>query len=108
MVGAHDMKPYLERLKTLPFVIGARAERAKSSRKVSELDALIVLDTPSGSTRLPTELKHTHLTRELADRLLHIGADLPGFLVLAPIVGRDLGELFAAARINFMDLAGNC
>jgi hypothetical protein len=55
---------------------------------------------------LPTELKHTHLTRELAERLLHVGADVPGLLVLAPVVGRDLGELFAAARINVMDLAG--
>jgi hypothetical protein len=108
MAGAHDMKPYLEKLKTLPFVIGVRAERAKSSRKVRELDALIVLDTPAGSTRLPTELKHSHLTRELAERLLHVGADVPGLLVLAPVVGRDLGELFSAARINFMDLAGNC
>jgi hypothetical protein len=46
------------------------------------------------------------LTRELAERLLHVGADVPGLLVLAPVVGRDLGELFAAARINVMDLAG--
>ena len=102
------MKPYLEQLKKLPFVTGLRAEKPKTSHRGPELDALIVLDTPTGSTRLPTELKHTHLTRELAARLLHVGTDVPGLLVLAPVVGRDLGELFARARINFMDLGGNC
>ena len=29
-------------------------------------------------------------------------------LVLAPAVGRGLGARFAEARVNFVDLAGNC
>ncbi len=103
-----DISPYLEQLKKLPFVTGVHTERVKTRSNRHTVDALIVLDTPTGSTRLPTEIKHTHLTRELAARLVHIGADVPGLLVLAPAVGRDLGEVFAAARINFMDRVGNC
>jgi hypothetical protein len=105
MIAAPDFEPYLERLRELSFVSAAAID---PRRPPGETDALVKISTPSGPVRLPAELKRSHLTRELGHRLVHLAKALPGLLVLAPVVGRDLGEEFADAGVNFIDLAGNC
>ncbi|MBC7172157.1 MAG: hypothetical protein H5U40_07025, partial [Polyangiaceae bacterium] len=102
-----DLRPYLERLKELPFVQNARliAPNPLGDRR---LDAQILLETPSGGVELAAELKRTTLTRELAQTLVHLGTRVPRLLVLAPAIGPELGDLFAREGIDFVDLAGNC
>jgi hypothetical protein len=53
-------------------------------------------------------LKRGHLAAETAEHLLQIATNIPTLLVLAPTIGGDIGAQLAAARVNFIDLAGNC
>jgi hypothetical protein len=103
-----QLRPYLDELERLPFVKKARVVAPRKSAAAASADAVIALTTASGETRLPTELKRSHLSREVAEHLVTVGRRSPGLLVLAPVVGSQLGELFAREAINFMDLAGNC
>jgi hypothetical protein len=65
------------------------------------------VQTPAGKATLRAELKRTHLSHDLAERLVHLrGAD-PDMIVFAPFVGRDLADRFGRAQLNFVDLAGN-
>jgi hypothetical protein len=103
-VDIGQVRPYLDQLKTLPFVIKARVVATRGE----DTGAFIELTTPSGPARLPMELKRSHLSRELAEHLVSVGHRNPGLLVLAPAVGAAVGQMFARESINFMDLAGNC
>jgi hypothetical protein len=102
------LRPYLDELERLPFVKRARVVALSKHAAAHNGDALIALTTASGETRLPTELKRSHLSHEVAEHLVNVARQSPGLLVLAPLVGAQLGELFAREEINFMDLAGNC
>jgi hypothetical protein len=102
-----ELGRYLERLREVPFVRRARVEKPNAQRP---REVIVKLDTPTEQgVPFVVELKRTHLTREVAERLLHLrkraGAKL---LLFAPVVGRDLAELFARERLDFVDLAGNC
>ncbi len=57
---------------------------------------------------LPFELARSHLGTETARRLITKARKLPELLVMAPLVGRELGRELAAAGVNYVDLAGNC
>jgi hypothetical protein len=102
-----DLCQYLAQLQAIPFVRNARIDRSGAARQ-SEL--ILTIDTPTKrGQRFMVELKRTHLTREVADRLLHLrneGGDER--ILLVPVVGRDLAERFAHEHVNFVDLAGNC
>ena len=106
--AAKDINPYLERLRELSFVREATVEALQRSAGASKADAIVRIRTPAGVVRLMAELKRTHLTRDLGHRLIHLAESEPNLLLLAPTVGRDLGDEFSRAGVNFMDLAGNC
>jgi|GEM_PF-869336 len=102
-------QPYLGQLLRLPFVRGAEFHVvAGPNHTRHRLDGYVRLTTPTGPVELPVELKRTHLNRAMAEHLVHLRAEHDGLLVMAPTVGRDLGELFVEHRVNFVDLAGNC
>ena len=103
-----DLRPYLDQLERLPFVREARLQPRSRKATSSRTDATLVVRTPTGTARMHVELIRSHLARETAARLLQRGRMDQEFIVLAPTVGRDLGELLAGNGINFMDLAGNC
>ena len=107
MVDETELGHYLARLREVPFVRRVRVERSNPPRQG---DLVLILDTPTErGLRFVVELKRTHLTREVADRLPHLRKKAGGELLLfAPVVGRDLAELFARSQLNFIDLAGNC
>lgn len=108
MVRPPDLTPYLEHLGELPFVRKVRLAPAPARGGYAAADAILVVTTPQGTRRCPVELRTSHLTREAADRVIHLRAESPDLLLLAPHVGRELGDLLARARVNFVDLAGNC
>lgn len=103
-----DLTPYLDRLRELPFVRGVREAPAPARGPYSTADALVVVTTPQGARRCPVELRTSHLTREAAEHVVHLRAESPDLMLFAPHVGRDLGDHLSHARVNFMDLAGNC
>lgn len=101
------LDPWLDRLRELPFVRAAKlVAPARTGRP--QADAVVALKTPTGTFRCPCELRTSHLSREVAERLVQRGHEVPGLLLLAPQVGRNLGDLFTRANLNFVDLAGNC
>jgi hypothetical protein len=101
------VRPYVEHLERLPFV--REVELLDGERRQGrEVDGYVRLTTPTRKFTLPFELKRTHLTRELAARMVQLAKERRGLLVMAPAIGRDLADLFARDQINFVDLAGNC
>ncbi|MDF2696920.1 MAG: hypothetical protein K0S65_5303 [Labilithrix sp.] len=113
MLRGDVLEPYLERLRALPFVREARVLELKPTRRAeAQPDAEVLVRTPAGRTTLAAELKRTHLSREAAERLLHLRRASPiasrGVILFAPLVGRELAERFGRAQLNFVDLAGNC
>jgi hypothetical protein len=110
MVADAPLEPYLERLRALPFVREARGVTPKSASRgiAAPSDANVLVRTPDGPTTLIAQLKRTHLSRELAERLVHLRSMMPDLVLFAPFVGRDLAGRFAKERLNFVDLAGNC
>jgi hypothetical protein len=107
MVDEAELGHYLARLREIPFVRKLRVERSNPQRQG---DLVLTVDTPTErGLHFVIELKRAHLTREVADRLLHLRKRAGGELFLfAPVVGRELAELFAREHLNFVDLAGNC
>ncbi len=107
--AAKDVEPYLDQIKLLPFVKAVHILASKSREKPdAQIDATLVLETDSGSHRFACEVTRTHVSREAAQRFIHLARELPELLVLAPAIGRDIGDLFERERVNFIDLAGNC
>lgn len=102
---AQALHPYLGHIERLPFV---RRVEALSAARDPELDGRIRVTTPTRKVVLPVEVKRTHLTRAVGEHLIRRAGEHPGLLVMAPVVGRELAELFADHGINFVDLAGNC
>ena len=98
---------YLAHLERLPFVREARLDITDAQDR--DVDGSVVLTTSAGKkVRLPVDHRRTHLTEEMAARIVHVGQTHLGLLVMAPVVGRLIAELFVAERINFVDRAGNC
>lgn len=101
---AHDC---LEQLRRLPFV--QSAELAPKGAKDDPGAAARLVVQAGGRTRtLPCVVEHSHLSRAAAEHLIVMAQRQPTLVVFAPVIGRDLGELFEAAGVNFMDRAGNC
>jgi hypothetical protein len=97
----------LEHLRDLPFVRRAKILISKGNGQPSS-DGQLSIATATGTTKLPCEIKRAHLRQESAQLLIHIGKNTPGLTVLAPTVGRELGDAFEHAGLNFIDAAGNC
>lgn len=108
MARTRDLDSYLERLRELPFVRAARVEAARASTGRSSAEAALVIKTPQGTRRCPVEVRASHLSREVAERVVDLHHDRPDLMLLAPHVGRELGDRFTRAGVNFIDLAGNC
>jgi len=103
-----DLSPYLERLAAIPFVDEARVVEVAAESHGHQADALVVVRTVDGKkATLSVELKRGNLSRDVAERLLHIRKLVPDLVAFAPFVGRELAERFGRAQLNFVDLAGN-
>jgi hypothetical protein len=98
----------LEHLRRLPFSRRVSFGPWKGTGHTPRFDGVVSITTPAGEHRLPCELKRAHLPSDAAETIVHIAKRTPGLLVVAPSVGRDLGDLFERAGVNFIDAAGNC
>jgi hypothetical protein len=98
----------VEHLRALPFVRRATLINASPRRGKHSIDARLSIRTPDGQHTLACEIRRTHLRKETAQLLVHFAQAQPGLIVLAPAIGRELGDVFEHASINFVDAAGNC
>ena len=97
----------LSNLRALKFVKSADLV-ARLKDDEPSLDARLALVTAEGKHVLPCEIHRTHLRRENAQLLIHIAKRHPGLMIFAPTVGRELGDVFEKAGVNFVDVVGNC
>jgi len=95
----------IEHLRALPFVKWASL-RVPQPRAPGTLE--LVLDTPERRYVLPCEVQRSHLGLEAGQAMLHVAQRRAGLIVLAPAIGRALGEVFEHGGVNFVDSAGNC
>jgi hypothetical protein len=105
---ATDLEAYVEQLLRLPFVRGARIAELGPIRFDRRLDAILAIQTPTGEEQLLVEHKRSLLGRGMAEHLASLASSVPGLMVMTPVVGRAVGDLFAQSNVNFIDLAGNC
>jgi hypothetical protein len=97
----------LKRLRDLPFVRAATLAKPQRSSEYG-VEKRLALETAAGRRVMPCEIYVSHLRRETAQFLIHTGRRRQGLIVFAPRIGRDLGDLFEHASVNFVDAAGNC
>lgn len=101
-----DISTYLEHLRGLPFVLEVHVSRKKGVLDTG-IDGEIRVETRGGPKTMVFQVKRSHLTRESAASIVHQARAIPRLLILAPVIGQDLGELFIKERVNYVDLAGN-
>lgn len=61
----------------------------------------------AGRRTLDFPVKRSHLTKESAASIVHQAKAISRLLIMAPVIGQDLGELFVMEHVNHVDLAGN-
>ena len=88
---AEALAPYLYRLRELPFVCDVTVNLVAASGD-RDIDAVVAVRTLTGSKRLATMIKRSHLTREVGLAMVRVGASRENLLLLAPAVGRDLAR----------------
>jgi hypothetical protein len=104
---APHLLPYVARLKELPFIRGVRVAEPKAAQGVGA-DPEVILQTLEGTVRLRAAVKRTHLDQAGARALAAALPHPERWLLLAPYVGRPLGEFLRGAGVNYLDRAGNC
>ena len=105
-MSADVFDAYLDRLRALPFIRDIATEMPSDAALA---DARLRLATRSGSTIRRVELKRSHLTHESADRLIGLQSrSSEKLIVFAPHIGRELAARFVGAKMDFVDLSGNC
>jgi len=104
-----DLEPYLERLRSLPFVKSVEAMPSDSNADLQE-DARLWLRTPNGRQDLAVAVKSMPLSRGAAQSLVaRVSRNLSrSWVVFSPYVSQPVGQLLASQGIGFIDQAGNC
>lgn len=99
---------YVSHLTALPFVRAVNVQLSATGAKDLGGDGLLEVATPNGTHVLHVEEKRTHVTRDVVEHLIALSRRRPDLILFLPHVGRELGATLAAAKQQFMDLAGNC
>ena len=105
-----ELEPYLDLIRALPFIQDVEVLHTEVGDERWKFDALICLHTPRQQHEFLVEVVRTNLTRPLVNGLLARTADLADrpWILLAPYVGRPIGEYLAERRVNYVDAVGNC
>ncbi len=110
MLSSDEIEPYLDHLRTLPFVRAANAEVSCVAQANRGLDAVVRLKTPNGMRRLYAEIKRTHLSYELAGHVVSQmrHSQWQPSILMTPYVAPRLGQFLEERGINYVDRVGNC
>jgi hypothetical protein len=109
MPEAIQLSPYLDNLRSLPFVRRVRL-LANRLRRGKATDGLLELTTPRGQRRLRVEEKASHLTLPVVRDLIARTASrtTPPLILFAPYVSAEMAAALLPHGINFVDKVGNC
>jgi len=109
MAEAAQPSPYLDNLRSLPFVRGASL-RTERPRRGAAADGVLELTTPRGHRKLRVEEKTSHLTLGVARDLVARVASraTPPLILFAPYVSAEMAAVLLPHGINFVDKVGNC
>src|SRR5207244_6502111 len=110
VLSADELEPYLDHLRSLPFVRAAKAEVSRISQADEGLDAVVQLKTPKGMRRLYAEIKRTHLSYELAG---HVASQMRNSqwkpsILMTPYVATRLGQFLPVRGTHYADRARAC
>lgn len=100
-------EPYVETVRKLPFVDGARLEAPRPNQADIDVDGRLRLDTPVGPRTLLVEHKRNTPNRAQAEQIIAAMRPPDDWICFVPYVTPALGDLLADAGINYVDLAGN-
>jgi hypothetical protein len=102
-----ELRPYQEQMKDLP--LGAFSFKPAPASLRDRYHGLLALKTDVGNYELLVVEFKTHLSHDVASRLVEsVRAAKRPVLVLAPYVGRSMGQRLAAAGVSYLDRQGNC
>jgi len=109
MSEAAQLSPYLDNLRSLPFVRSASLQEERPRRGVAA-DDMLELTTPRGHRKLRVEEKTSHLTLGVARDLIARVASrpTPPLILFAPYVSADMAAVLLPHGVNFVDKVGNC
>jgi hypothetical protein len=102
-----EIEAYLGHLRGLPFI---RRARVVDSRKVNDIERrALSLETVEAKVDAVLYVSRTNLTTPFVSHIVHLAplAQGPVFL-FAPRVSPDRGAELEKAKVNYVDLAGNC
>lgn len=104
-----DLDPYLDCLRTLPFVKNVEL-RLSDRHPDQQEDARISLRTPKGRHDLAVQVKTMPLSRSAAQSLVARALRNPvrSWVAFSPYVSQPVGHFLASQDIGFVDQAGNC
>jgi hypothetical protein len=111
MRTALTIKPYLEQLRTLPFV-SALNFSAAGRHAQPEVDGMLQVRTPKGTYNFLVEQKRSYLDRGMLNALvaqatLYAREHGKPLLLFARYVPRPSAERLIKSGVNFLDQAGN-
>ncbi len=107
--GRSIPEQYLSRLSEIDFIEDVRLDEKPRSRTGPPADGRLRIRTRSGERTFYLLVKRTHLSYALADQAVDaLGDDKARWILMAPSIGRPLGQYLAERGINYIDLAGNC
>lgn len=101
------LQPYLAHIERLPFV---RSIQTRSVRSVNDPNSkALLLTTPQGEVRAQLGWSRSNLSQPMIEHVLSVAEllDSPYFF-FAPSIGGETAKQLEDARINYVDLAGNC
>lgn len=106
-----QLEPYLDSLRALDFVRNVELS-SESERIKRDVDGLLRIDTPKGTSAFYIELKSSYLDRAHINALIvqakhYAKKDRRPMLLLARYVPAPAAERLIDAGINFADRAGN-
>jgi hypothetical protein len=102
-----ELRPYLDEMKDLPLRSFSFKPAPASLR--DRYDGLLAFKSDVGSHELLVLEFKTHLSHDVASRLVEslVTRDRP-VIVLAPHIGRGMGQRLAEAGVSYLDRQGNC
>ncbi|MGA8442814.1 MAG: hypothetical protein WB714_31665, partial [Candidatus Sulfotelmatobacter sp.] len=112
MQSKPNIQPFLEQLRTLPFVTDLDFS-AEGRRNDREADGILKIRSPKGTYRFLVEQKRSYLDRGVLNALiaqakLHAAEHREHLLLLfARYIPGPSADRLMQSRINFVDLAGN-
>lgn len=109
--GGDELAPFLDQLRSLPFVRAAEAIEQKPALDSRRFDATVQVETEAGSYEFLTEVKRSYLdeaiTRAIAAAAKNLARRKRKLLLFARYIPQPTAQRLMDADVDFADLAGN-